>query len=146
MIYISVIDIKESLCLDMVLSGIQMRVLLMKFENADVWEHTCNEIEWTNVERDSFLGDLEVDTRLKRLMIRVAICEGELRTPYARLCLNINEGGSVKAALKLRINRMKLVYQEVYSDVRLTDADRQYRRQKLWDYMEVDLEKWGEVA
>jgi hypothetical protein len=64
-------------------------------------------------------------------MIRVAISEGEEHTPYSKLCLHINEGGSVKAALKVRIDRMKLVYQRVYPDVRLTDAQREYRREKL---------------
>ncbi len=58
---------------------------------------------------DSFLEDLNSERRSKNLMIRVAICEGEEHTPYSKLCLNINEGGSVKAALKVRIDRVKWV-------------------------------------
>jgi hypothetical protein len=117
---------------------------MLKFDNADLWKQTCDEIDWTNIDVDSFLDDLNSERRSKNLMIRAAICEGEKHTPYSKLCLNINEGGSVKAALKVRINRVKLVYQKVYADVQLTDEERQYRREKLWEYGQTDLEKWGE--
>ena len=77
-------------------------------------------------------------------MIRATICEGEEHTPHSKLCLNIHEEGSVKSVLKVRIARVKLVYQRVYADVRLTDEQRQYRQMKLWTYRKTDLEKWGE--
>ena len=68
----------------------------------------CQNIDWTNIDVDSFLENLNADASLKRLLIRIAIYKGELHTPYQKLCLNINEGGSVKAALKVNIDRMKL--------------------------------------
>jgi hypothetical protein len=129
----------------MVPNPLQMRILKIKFDNADLWTQTCNEIDWTNIDRDSFLDDLNSEKRSKNLMIRAAICEGEKDIPYSKLCLNINEGGRVKAALKVRIDRVKLVYQKAYADVRLTDEQREYRRKKLWDYRQTDLEKWGET-
>ena len=124
---------------------LQMRILMMKFDNADLWKQTCNEIDWTNIDVDSFLDDLNSEMRSKNLMIRAAIYEGETDIPYRKLGLNINEGGRVKAALKVRIDRVKLVYQRVYADVRLTDEEREYRRMKLWAYRQTDLEKWGET-
>ena len=129
----------------MVPNPLQMRILKIKFDNADLWTQTCNEIDWTNIDRDSFLDDLNSERRSKKLMIRAAICEVEKDISYGTLCLNINEGGRVKAALKVRINRVKLVYQKAYPDVRLTDEDREYRRKKLWEYRQTDLEKWGET-
>ena len=124
---------------------LQMQILKIKFDNADLWTQTCNEIDWTNIDRDSFLDDLNSEKRSKKLMIRAAICEGGKDIPYSKLCLNINEGGRVKAALKVRIDRVKLEYQRVYADVRLTDEEREYRRMKLWAYRQTDLEKWGET-
>jgi len=56
---------------------LQMRILMMKFDNADLWKQTCNEIDWTNIDVDSFLDDLNSEMRSKNLMVRVAICEGE---------------------------------------------------------------------
>jgi len=129
----------------MVPNPLQMRILKIKFDNADLWTQTCNEIDWTDIDRDSFLDDLNSEKRSKNLMIRAAICVGEKDIPYSKLCLNINEGGRVKAALKVRIDRVKLVYQKAYADVRLTDEQREYRRKKLWDYRQTDLEKWGET-
>jgi hypothetical protein len=70
--------------------------------------------------------DLYNDSRLRSSIIRTSICEGEEHTPYSRLCLNINETGSVKVALKVRIDRMKSVYQRVSPPfVRLTDEQRE---------------------
>jgi hypothetical protein len=127
----------------MILTSVQLRVLIMKFDNADVWKKTCDGIDWTNIYKNSFLQDLNDDTRLRSFMIRVAICSAEQKTPYSKLCLNINEGGSVTAELKVRIDRMKLVYQIVNTFVTITDEDRQYRRDKLWEYLEDDIRKWG---
>jgi hypothetical protein len=129
----------------MVPNPLQMRILKIKFDNADLWTQTCNEIDWTNIDVDSFLDDLNSERRSKNLMIRAAICEVEKDIPYSTLCLNINEGGSVKAALKVRIDRVKLVYQKAYADFRLTSEEREYRRMKLWEYGQTDLEKWGET-
>ena len=127
----------------MVLKPIQMRVLILKFDNADVFKQVCNDIDWTGIDVDSFLQDLNADDNLKGLLRRVAIYAGEEQTPYIRLCLNINEGGSVKAELKVRLDRMKLVYQKVYPDVTLTPEKRQYRHKKLWDYLKKDRQKWS---
>ena len=104
----------------------------------------CQNIVWTNIDVDSFLEHLNADARLKRSLIRIAIRQGEFRTPYEKLCLNINTDGSVIEALNLRIDRMKLVYQKVYANVTLTPKQLQYRREKLLDYIQEDRTKWGE--
>ena len=101
----------------MVLNDMQLRILVLKFDNADVWNQVCNNIVWTNIDVDAFLHDLNSDTNLKRSLIRIAIREGELYTPYDNLVLNINADGSVQKELKLRIDRMKLVYQKVYAHI-----------------------------
>ena len=128
----------------MVLNDMQLRILVLKFDNADVWKQVCQNIVWTNIDVDAFLHDLNSDTSLKRLLIRIAIRQGELYTPYDNLVLNINADGSVKKELKLRIDRMKLVYQKVYANVTLTPEQVKYRRQKLWDYIQEDRTTWGE--
>ena len=128
----------------MVLNDMQLRILVLKFDNADVLNQVCQDIVWTNIDKVSFLDDLNSDTNLKRSLTRIAIRQGELHTPYDKLCLNINADGSVKTELKLRIDRMKLVYQKVYANVTLTPEQVQYRRQKLWDYIQEDRTKWGE--
>jgi len=128
----------------MVLNDMQLRILVLKFDNADVWNQVCQNIVWTNIDQVSFLHDLNSDTSLKRLLIRIAIRQGELYTPYDNLVLNINAGGSVKKELKLRIDRMKLVYQKVYANVTLTPEQVKYRHQKLWDYIQEDRTTWGE--
>ena len=128
----------------MVLNDMQLRILVLKFDNADVWNQVCQNIVWTNIDKVSFLHDLNSDTSLKRSLIRIAIRQGELHTPYDNLVLNINAEGSVKTELKLRIDRMKLVYQKVYANVTLTPEQVKYRRQKLWDYIQEDRTKWGE--
>ncbi len=135
--------IKDINLLNMVLNTTQLRVLVLKFDNADVFKQVCNDISWSGIDVDSFLRDLNSNDNLKRLLIRVAIYAGEERTPYTKLCLNINDGGSVKAALKVRLDRMKLVYQKVYPNVTLTPEERQYRRDKLWEYIEEDRKKWS---
>jgi hypothetical protein len=127
----------------MVLNTTQLRVLILKFDNADVFKQVCNGIDWTGIDVDSFLQYLNSNDNLKRLLIRAAIYAGESHTPYTKLCLDINDGGSVKAALKVRLDRMKLVYQKVYPNVTLTPEERQYRRDKLWEYIEEDRNKWG---
>ena len=128
----------------MVLNDMQLRILVLKFDNADVWNQVCQNIVWTNIDKVSFLHDLNSDTSLKRSLIRIAIRQTALHTPYDNLVLNINADGSVKTELKLRIDRMKLVYQKVYPNVTLTPEQVQYRRQKLWDYIQEDRTKWGE--
>ena len=128
----------------MVLNDMQLRILVLKFDNADVLNQVCQDIVWTNIDKVSFLDDLNSDTSLKRSLTRIAIRQGELHTPYDNLVLNINADGSVKKELKLRIDRMKLVYQKVYPNVTLTPEQVQYRRQKLWDYIQEDHTKWGE--
>ena len=128
----------------MVLNDMQLRILVLKFDNADVWNQVCQNIVWTNIDQVSFLHDLNSDTSLKRSLTRIAIRQGELHTPYDNLVLNINADGSVQTELKLRIDRMKLVYQKVYANVTLTPEQVKYRRQKLWDYIQEDRTKWGE--
>ena len=127
----------------MVLNPTQLRILILKFDNADVFKQVCNDIAWDGIDVDSFLQDLNTDDNLKGLLIRVAIYAGEEHTPYTKLCLDINDGGSVKTALKVRLDRMKLVYQKVYPDVTLTSEERQYRHHKLWDYLKKDRQKWS---
>jgi hypothetical protein len=127
----------------MVLNTTQLRVLILKFDNADVFKQVCNDIDWTGIDVDSFLRDLNSNDSLKRLLKKVAIYAGEERTPYTKLCLDINDGGSVKAALKVRLDRIKWVYQKVYANVTLTPEERKYRRDRLWDYLEEDRNKWG---
>ena len=122
----------------------QLRILVLKFDNADVWNQVCQNIVWTNIDQVSFLHDLNSDTSLKRSLTRIAIRQGELHTPYDNLVLNINADGSVQTELKLRMDRMKLVYQKVYANVTLTPEQVKYRRQKLWDYIQEDRTKWGE--
>ena len=128
----------------MVLNDMQLRILVLKFDNADVWNQVCQNIVWTNIDQVSFLHDLNSDTSLKRSLTRIAIRQGELHTPYDNLVLNINADGSVQTELKLRMDRMKLVYQKVYANVTLTPEQVKYRRQKLWDYIQEDRTKWGE--
>lgn len=122
----------------------QMAVLLMKFEKIGLWKRTWDKIKWSGIDVDSFIQDLNNDSRSKNLMIRAAICEAEKQTSYAILSLNITEGDYVKAALKKRIDAVKLVYNKVRNGTVLTPAQLEYRRSKLWAYRRGDLQKWGE--
>ena len=127
----------------MVLNPTQLQTLVLKFDNADVWKQVCNNIVWTNIDVNSFLQELNADASLRLVLTKIAIYAGEERTGYDKLCEDINARGSVQAALKIRIDRMKLIYQRVYSNVTLTPTEQQYRRQKLWDYIQEDRNKWA---
>ena len=127
----------------MVLNPTQLRTLVLKFDNADVWKQVCNNIDWRNIDVDSFLEELNADASLRLVLTKIAIYVGEQKTGYDELCEDINARGSVQTALKNRIDRMKWIYQRVYSDVTLTPTEKWYRRQKLWDYMREDRNKWA---
>ena len=127
----------------MVLNPTQLQTLVLKFDNADVWKQVCNNIVWTNIDVNSFLQELNADASLRLVLTKIAIYAGEERTGYDKLCEDINGRGSVQAALKKRIDRMKLIYQRVYSNVTLTPTEKQYRHQKLWDYLQEDRNKWA---
>ena len=127
----------------MVLNPTQLQTLVLKFDNADVWKQVCNNIVWTNIDVNSFLQELNADASLRLVLTKIAIYAGEERTGYDKLCEDINARGSVQAALKIRIDRMKLIYQRVYSNVTLTATEKRYRRQKLWDYIREDRNKWA---
>ena len=127
----------------MVLNPTQLQTLVLKFDNADVWTQVCNNIDWRNIDVNSFLEELNADASLRLVLTKIAIYVGEQNTGYDKLCEDINARGSVQAALKNRIDRMKWIYQRVYSDVTLTPTEKRYRRQKLWDYIREDRNKWA---
>ena len=79
---------------------------------------------------------------MRLLLTKRSIYADEEKTAYDKLLEDINAGGSVQTALKIRIDHMKLIYQRVYSNVTLTLTEQDYRHQEQWYYIQEDRNKW----
>ena len=130
------------------LSDVEFNHLRMIFISEKVWDIMWNQISWRGIQQIAFRTEVEVGG-MKEYLTKVALYSAAQQYSYEQLQKDIfiggkrGEGGQdgiVTAALKLRLERMKLVYQMKQGKDLLTKQELSYCADKIWDYVAVDLQ------
>ena len=130
----------------MVLSEEQFLLLKMKFIRENVWRNAWNDISakglFRGIDVNLFALQLGPNTSLRDYLTKVAIYQAAEQVGYEALNADINTNGIVKTSLQIRITRMRLVYQLKQGNEEFTPEERTRNYNKLWDYLEEDLQKY----
>jgi histone H3 len=131
--------IKDIMYLHMGLSDIEFLHLRATFISKNVWATVWQQINDKRIYMGSFQEALLSDnSRLKNYLIKIAIYSAADSYSYDALSGDINIGQTVITALKLRLNRMKLVYQRKQGDDLLTPAEKNEHHKRLWNYVQYE--------
>ena len=137
------VDIKDVMCLHMVLSEEQFLLLKMKFIRENVWRNAWNDISakglFRGIDVNLFALQLGPNTSLRDYLTKVAIYTAAGQVGYEALDADINTNGIVNTILQDRIKQMRLVYQKKQGKHEFTPEERTRNYNKLWDYLREDL-------